>query len=77
MVVTIPIRQAGGQLVELVRDLGPDDQIGLTEGGRLVARIIPESPSADTRRPGACKGMLEIMDDGDDEVLEQFKAYLP
>jgi antitoxin (DNA-binding transcriptional repressor) of toxin-antitoxin stability system len=77
MVVIIPIRQAGGQLVELVRDLGPDDQIGLTEGGRLVARIIPESPSADTRRPGACKGMLEIMDDGDDEVLEQFKAYLP
>jgi antitoxin (DNA-binding transcriptional repressor) of toxin-antitoxin stability system len=77
MVVTIPIRQAGGQLVELLRDLAPDDQIGLTEGGRLVGRIVPETPPANTRRPGACKGMLEIMDDGDDEVLEHFKAYLP
>jgi antitoxin (DNA-binding transcriptional repressor) of toxin-antitoxin stability system len=77
MPIAIPIRQADGQLLELLRDLGPDDQIGLTEGGRLVARIIPESPSANTRRPGACKGMLEIMGDGDDEVLEPFKAYLP
>jgi antitoxin (DNA-binding transcriptional repressor) of toxin-antitoxin stability system len=74
MVVTIPIRQTGGQLVELLRDLGPDDQIGLTEGGRLVARVIPERPSANTRRPGNCKSMLEIVDD---EVIEHFKAYLP
>jgi antitoxin (DNA-binding transcriptional repressor) of toxin-antitoxin stability system len=74
MVRTIPVRQADGQLIELLRDLGPDDQMALTEGGRLVARIIPEFPQGETRRPGACKGMLEILDEGDDAVLEHFLA---
>ncbi len=77
MVPTIPVGQADGRLVELLRDLGPDGQIALTEDGRLVARIVPESPPAATRRAGACKGMLEILDESDDRVLEHFRAYLP
>jgi antitoxin (DNA-binding transcriptional repressor) of toxin-antitoxin stability system len=77
MVRTIPLRQAGGQLVELLRDLGPGDEIALTEGDRLVARIIPEPTPPAVRRPGACKGMLEVLDEGDDVVLEHFKAYMP
>jgi antitoxin (DNA-binding transcriptional repressor) of toxin-antitoxin stability system len=77
MVLTIPVGQADGHLVELLRDLGPEDQIGLTEGGRLVARIVRERPSATTRRPGACKGMLDLLNEGDEAVLEYFKAYLP
>jgi antitoxin (DNA-binding transcriptional repressor) of toxin-antitoxin stability system len=77
MVLTIPVGQADGHLVELLRDLGPADQIGLTEGGRLVARIVRESPLATTRRPGACKGMLDLLDEGDDAILEHFKANLP
>jgi antitoxin (DNA-binding transcriptional repressor) of toxin-antitoxin stability system len=77
MVQTIPIGQASGRLSELLRNLGPDDQIGLTENGRLVARILPEAPLLQERRPGACKGLLDILDDGDDAVLDQFEAYLP
>jgi antitoxin (DNA-binding transcriptional repressor) of toxin-antitoxin stability system len=77
MVLTIPVDQADGHLVELLRDLGPEDQIGLTEGGRVVARIVPESPPTTTRRRGACKGMLDLLDEGDDAMLEHFKAYLP
>jgi antitoxin (DNA-binding transcriptional repressor) of toxin-antitoxin stability system len=72
MIRTIPVRQADGQLVELLRRLGPDDEIELTEDGRLVARINPEFPSTTARRPGACKEMLDILDDGDDAVLEHF-----
>jgi antitoxin (DNA-binding transcriptional repressor) of toxin-antitoxin stability system len=77
MVTTIPVGQAEGHLVELLRDLGPDDQIVLTEGGRLIARIVPEGQPATARRPGACKGMLEFLDERDDAMLEHFKAYLP
>jgi hypothetical protein len=29
------------------------------------------------RRPGACKGMLEVLDEGDEVILEHFKEYLP
>ena len=65
------------QLVDLVRELGPGDEIVLTDGGRRLARIVPEVPPRDGRRPGACKGMLEVLDNGDDAVLEHFKEYLP
>jgi antitoxin (DNA-binding transcriptional repressor) of toxin-antitoxin stability system len=77
MVLTIPIEQAIAQLVDLVRDLGPDDEIVLTDGGRQLARIVPEIAPPGVRRPGACKGMLEVLDDGDDVILEHFKEYLP
>ncbi len=77
MVVTVPIEQAVAQLVDLVRELGPGDEIVLTDGGRRLARIVPEVPPRDGRRPGACKGMLEVLDNGDDAVLEHFKEYLP
>ena len=69
MVVTMPIQQAVVRLVDLVRELGPGDQIVLTDGGRQLARIIPEAPPRGGRQPGACKGMLE--------VLERFKEDLP
>lgn len=77
MVVTVPIEQAVAQLVDLVRELGSGDEIVLTDGGRRLARIVPEVPPRDGRRPGACKGMLEVLDNGDDAVLEHFKEYLP
>lgn len=77
MVRTIPTLQAARQLVELIRNLGPDDEIALTDDGQLVARILPEIRPTSARRPGACTGMLEILQDGDEEVLDHFKDYLP
>lgn len=77
MVVTIPIQQAVARLIDLVRELGPGDEIVLTDKGRQLARIVPESAPSRVRRPGACKGMLEVLDDADDVVLEHFKEYLP
>jgi antitoxin (DNA-binding transcriptional repressor) of toxin-antitoxin stability system len=77
MVLTIPIQQAADQLVDLVHELEQGDEIVLTDGGRHVARIVPEWMPPRGRRPGACKGMLEVLDDGDDAVLEHFKENLP
>jgi antitoxin (DNA-binding transcriptional repressor) of toxin-antitoxin stability system len=77
MVLTIPIDQAAAQLAELVHDLGPGDEIVLTDGVRHVARIVPEIAARRTRQPGACAGMLEVLDGGDDVILEHFKEYLP
>jgi antitoxin (DNA-binding transcriptional repressor) of toxin-antitoxin stability system len=77
MVLMIPIQQAVGQLVDLVRDLAPGDEIVLTDGGWQLARIVPEVVPPGRRRPGACKGMLEVLDEGDEVILEHFKEYLP
>ena len=77
VVTTIPIQQAVAQLIDLVRDLGPGDEIVLTDGDRHLARIVPEIGSPSVRRPGACKGMLDVLSDGDEVILEHFKEYMP
>jgi hypothetical protein len=53
------------------------DEIALTDGGWQLARIVPEVVPPGLRRPGACKGMLEVLDEGDEVILEHFKEYLP
>jgi hypothetical protein len=83
--LNLSVGQMAGQLPDMLLGLGPDDQIGLTQHGRIVARIVPEHvgqfvperPVSAPRVRGACKGMLDIIDDGDDAVLEQFGAYIP
>lgn len=77
MVLTIPIYDASVRLADLVRDLAPGDEIVLTEEGNFLARIIPEPGGQRSRQPGACKGMLDVRDDGDEAILEHFKDYLP
>ena len=77
MILTLPLAEASERLTALVRDLKPDDAIVLTDGGQSMARIVPEPASKRPRRPGDWKGKLEIIDDGDDEILEVFKDYIP
>ncbi len=74
----VSVGHAADHLSDLLHGMGPNDQIALTESGQTVARIVSERAVAvGPRRRGACKGMLDILDDGDDAVLEQFAAYLP
>jgi antitoxin (DNA-binding transcriptional repressor) of toxin-antitoxin stability system len=72
---TISIEQASAQLGGLVRALGPNDEIVLTDNDKPVARIVP-SKARHTRVAGAWKGMLTIVKD-DDSHLEEFKEYMP
>jgi antitoxin (DNA-binding transcriptional repressor) of toxin-antitoxin stability system len=76
MSLTISIEQASAQLGGLVRELGPNDEIVLTDNDKPIARIVP-SETRPKRIAGAWKGKLEIIDDSDDVVLEMFKDYLP
>jgi antitoxin (DNA-binding transcriptional repressor) of toxin-antitoxin stability system len=77
MSLTISIEQASTQLEGLVRALGPNDEIVLTDNNKPVARIVSDRPSTTSRQAGSCQGMLEIIDDSDDDVLEIFKDYMP
>ena len=71
----IPIQEASARLAELVRALEPGDQIVLTDGTRRVGRIVPEPLPQTQRQAGVCKGMLEIIDDEEDAILDHFRDY--
>jgi antitoxin (DNA-binding transcriptional repressor) of toxin-antitoxin stability system len=73
---TISLEQASTQLSGLVRAMGPGDEIVLTDNDKPIARIVPSS-ILPKRVAGTCKGMLEILDDSDEVILDHFKEYLP
>ncbi len=75
MSLTISIEQASAQLGGLVRALGPNDEIVLTDNDKPVARIVP-SDTHPRRVPGVWKGMLTVVSE-DDEHLEDFREYMP
>ena len=69
------VQDAATHLPDLLRSLGDDDEIVLTDEGKPIARIIPARASGE-RHPGSCKGML-IIHQEDDEHLTDFKEYMP
>lgn len=75
MSLTISIEQASAQLQGLVRALGPDDEIVLTDNDKPVARIVPNGIQP-KRTPGVWKGVLTVVSE-DDEHLDDFKEYMP
>jgi antitoxin (DNA-binding transcriptional repressor) of toxin-antitoxin stability system len=75
MSLTISIEQASAQLGGLVRALGPNDEIVLTENDKPVARILPNDENH-RRKPGAWKGMLTVVKE-DDSHLDEFREYMP
>jgi antitoxin (DNA-binding transcriptional repressor) of toxin-antitoxin stability system len=75
MSLTISIEQASAQLSGLVRALGPNDEIVLTDNDKPVARIVPNGVNP-KRVPGAWKGMLTVVKE-DDSHLDDFRKYMP
>lgn len=76
MSLTISIEQASAQLEGLVRALGPNDEIVLTDNDKPVARIVA-SDVRSKRTPGAWKGMLTVVKEEDDSHLDDFREYMP
>ena len=73
---TVPIEEASSQLSELIDQLQPGEEIGLTRDSETVARLVKNSTQKQTRHFGLGKGKLTILAD-DDEHLEHFQDYLP
>ena len=73
---TIPIGEASSRLSELIDQLQPGEEIGLTRGSDTVARLVKNSTQKQARQFGLGKGKLTILAD-DDEHLEHFQDYLP
>jgi antitoxin (DNA-binding transcriptional repressor) of toxin-antitoxin stability system len=75
--LTVTIEEAQANLGQLVGGLAPGEEIKLTQGGRVVARIVGERPQSGRRPgPGLGKRMMTIVSE-DDEHLSGFAEYMP
>jgi antitoxin (DNA-binding transcriptional repressor) of toxin-antitoxin stability system len=69
---TLSVETAGSQLPDIIHRLGPGEEVFITEGGQVVARLVREGAKGCQRpAPGLGKGMLTINAD-DDEHLRDF-----
>ena len=75
MVRYLPVADAAAKLAALLKTLGPGDEIAVTDGGRLIARIHPANEVMAPRRPGSCVGMIDIIDDDDAVIQEHFQDH--
>jgi prevent-host-death family protein len=78
---SIPIQQAQANLLDLIHQLAPGDEVVITENNQPVARIVPtlSVPShlgESTRKLGSLSGTILYMAPDFDAPLEQFKEYM-
>ncbi len=74
---SVTLEEAQATLPDLIHHLSAGEEVVITEGDRVVARIVGERPSPRQRPgPGLCKGMMTIVAE-DDEHLQDFAEYMP
>lgn len=76
MATDISLDEAQTNLREIVTQLGPDEEMVITDNDQPVAKLVGKPPKTGGREPGFAKGMITIVAD-DDEHLEDFKEYMP
>jgi antitoxin (DNA-binding transcriptional repressor) of toxin-antitoxin stability system len=74
MPTTIAIDEAQARLKDIIAQLGPNDEVVITDNDQPIARLVG-TPKG-TPRFGSCKGMLVVVDE-DDEHLADFQEYMP
>ena len=73
----VTIEEAQARLPELIDGLAKGEQMMVTAGEQVVARIVGERIARRQRPgPGLAQGMLTIVSD-DDEHLRDFAEYVP
>ncbi len=77
MSLTVSVEEAQDKLKELIFQLGPGDELIITENDKPIATLSTKSPAGRKRRvPGRGKGLITIISD-DDEHLKDFAEYMP
>ena len=77
MSTTMTLDEVEGKLRQVIASLDQGDEVAISDGTRIVARIVGEPPPLKERPgPGLLKGMIIIVED-DDEHLEHFAEYMP
>ena len=72
---TRTLKEAQANLPDIIHSLANGNEVVITEGDQVVARIVGERRPL-PQRPGLCKGMLTIVADVD-EHLKDFAEHMP
>jgi len=77
MLPTMSIEEVQATLPEIIKRLGPGEEVIITRDDQPVAKLVSLSKLArQSPKFGSAKGML-IIHEEDDEHLKNFKAYMP
>jgi antitoxin (DNA-binding transcriptional repressor) of toxin-antitoxin stability system len=77
MLPTMSIEAVQATLPEIIKRLGPGEEVIITQDDQPVAKLVSLSKLArQSPKFGSAKGML-IIHAEDDEHLKDFKAYMP
>ncbi len=75
--MTVTLTEAQAKLPDIIHQLSTGQEIAITDGDHVVARLVGERrPPRQRPGPGLCKGMITIVAD-DDEHLKDFAEYMP
>jgi antitoxin (DNA-binding transcriptional repressor) of toxin-antitoxin stability system len=73
---TVTLEEAQSHLGEIIDKLAPGEEVLLTRGYKLVARIVAGPGDKPRPVPGRGKGMLTVISE-DDDHLNDFAEYMP
>jgi antitoxin (DNA-binding transcriptional repressor) of toxin-antitoxin stability system len=77
MLPTMSIEEVQATLSEIIKKLGPGEEVIITQDDQPVAKLVSLSTLArQSPKFGSAKGML-IIHAEDDEHLKDFKEYMP
>jgi antitoxin (DNA-binding transcriptional repressor) of toxin-antitoxin stability system len=79
MSATVSLEEAQTKLRELIHQLGPGEEIVITEDQQPVARLLrqqPKSCAPPRPGPGLCQGAIIYMAPDFDAPLEDLKEYM-
>ena len=73
----VTLEEAQAKLSDIIYQLTPGDEVVITEGDQVIARIIGGwRPLRQRPGPGLGKGMMTIVA-ADEEHLNDFTEYMP
>ena len=73
---TISIEEAQANLLNLISDMAPGDELVITQNTRPIAKLISTLPENPQPIFGRGKGKITIVAE-DDVHLEAFKEFMP
>jgi antitoxin (DNA-binding transcriptional repressor) of toxin-antitoxin stability system len=79
MPLMITVDEAQAKLKQLIQQMGPGEEVILTENQQPVAKLVsePAKPAPKQRPgPGLCKGMITFIAPDFDAPLEDMKEYM-
>ena len=73
---TVSIQEVGAKLSELIHQLGPGEEVIITENDQAVARLVATGVPKTERKLGTLKGTVTYMAPDFDAPLDDFKEYM-